>query len=43
MAAVKTQVKDKRVLELINIYLKSGIIINGIRVKSEDDDLDVVR
>ena len=36
MAAVKTQVKDKRVLELINKYLKSGIMINGIRVKSED-------
>lgn len=36
MAAVKTQVKDKRVLELINKYLKSGIMVNGIRVKSED-------
>src|SRR6056297_1701091 len=36
MTAVKKQVKDKRVLKLINKYLKSGIMINGIRVKSED-------
>jgi len=36
MAAVKKQVKDKRILELINKYLKSGIMINGIKVKSED-------
>ena len=35
MAAVKKQVKDKRVLELINKYLKSGIMINGIKIKSE--------
>jgi len=36
MAAVKKQVRDKRVLKLINKYLKSGIMINGIKVKSED-------
>ena len=36
MTAVKKQVKDKRVLKLINKYLKSGIMINGIKVKSED-------
>jgi len=36
MTVVKKQVKDKRVLKLINKYLKSGIMINGNKVKSED-------
>src|SRR6056297_3212290 len=41
MTAVKKQVKDKRVLKLINKYLKSGIMINGNKVKSKDGALRV--
>ena len=36
MARVARRVKDKRVLRLIRRYLDSGIMINGIVVKSED-------
>ena len=36
MARVARRVKDKRLLRLIRRYLDSGIMINGIVVKSED-------
>jgi RNA-directed DNA polymerase len=36
MALVARKVKDKRVLKLIRKYLESGILLNGIKVKSEE-------
>jgi len=36
MNRVARKVKDKRVLRLIDRYLESGIMINGVRVKSEE-------
>lgn len=36
MFRVKERIQDKRVLKLINEYLKSGIMINGIKVRNED-------
>lgn len=36
MALVARKVKDKRVLRLIRCYLESGIMINGLKVKSEE-------
>lgn len=36
MSLVAREVKDKRVLKLIREYLESGIMLNGIKVKSEE-------
>lgn len=36
MSLVARKVKDKRVLKLIRGYLKSGIMMNGVKVKSEE-------
>jgi len=36
MALVARKVKDKRVLRLIRRYLESGIMLNGVKVKSEE-------
>jgi len=36
MARVARKVKDKRVLKLIRRYLQSGIMINGLHVKSDE-------
>jgi group II intron reverse transcriptase/maturase len=35
MARLKTVVKDKRVLRLINAYLKAGVMVNGVVVETE--------
>jgi RNA-directed DNA polymerase len=36
MSLVARRVKDKRVLKLIREYLESGIMLNGVKVKSEE-------
>jgi RNA-directed DNA polymerase len=36
MSQVARKVKDKRVLKLIRKYLESGIMLNGVKVKSEE-------
>jgi len=36
MSLVARKVKDKRVLKLIRRYLESGIMLNGVKVKSEE-------
>jgi RNA-directed DNA polymerase len=36
MSLVARKVKDRRVLKLIRRYLESGIMLNGIKVKSEE-------
>ncbi len=36
MSLVARKVKDKRVLRLIRLYLKSGVMINGILVETEE-------
>ena len=36
MTLVARKVKDKRVLKLIRQYLESGIMMNGVKVKSEE-------
>ena len=36
MALVARKVRDKRVLKLIRKYLESGIMLNGVKVKSEE-------
>jgi RNA-directed DNA polymerase len=36
MSLVARKVKDKRVLKLIRGYLESGIMLNGVKVKSEE-------
>ena len=36
MSLVARKVKDKRVLKLIRRYLESGIMMNGVKVKSEE-------
>ncbi|MEJ8554489.1 reverse transcriptase domain-containing protein [Tepidibacter sp. Z1-5] len=36
MHKVSRRVKDKRVLKLIHLYLKSGIMLNGIFVRSKE-------
>ena len=36
MSLVAKKVKDKRVLKLIREYLKSGIMLNGVELKSEE-------
>jgi len=36
MALLARKVKDKRVLKLIRKYLESGIMLNGVKVKSEE-------
>ena len=35
MHRISERVKDKRVLRLIRFYLKSGIMLKGVRIKSE--------
>ena len=35
MARMKQEIGDKRVLKLINAYLKSGVMINGMVVETE--------
>lgn len=36
MSLVAWKIKDKRVLKLIRKYLESGIMLNGVKVKSEE-------
>jgi group II intron reverse transcriptase/maturase len=36
MARMKTVVKDKRVLRLVNAYLKAGVMVNGVAVKTQE-------
>jgi group II intron reverse transcriptase/maturase len=36
MSRVARKIKDKRVLKLIRAYLKSGVMLNGIKVKTEE-------
>jgi RNA-directed DNA polymerase len=36
MELVGRKVKDERVLRLISVYLESGIMMNGVKVKSEE-------
>src|SRR3712207_8083042 len=35
MERLSRKIKDKRILRLIREYLKSGIMINGLKVKSD--------
>jgi retron-type reverse transcriptase len=35
MARMKTEIVDKRVLRLVNEYLKAGVMVDGVVVKSE--------
>jgi RNA-directed DNA polymerase len=36
MSQVAKKVQDKRVLKLIRLYLESGVMINGVKVESEE-------
>ena len=36
MARMKTRVTDKRVLRLVNEYLKAGVMVDGVVVRSEE-------
>jgi RNA-directed DNA polymerase len=36
MARVKAEVKDKRVLRLVNAYLKAGVMVNGVVVETKE-------
>jgi group II intron reverse transcriptase/maturase len=36
MACMKTVVEDKRVLRLVNAYLKAGVMVNGVVVEREE-------
>ncbi|HAT71983.1 MAG TPA: group II intron reverse transcriptase/maturase [Elusimicrobia bacterium] len=36
MSLVARKVKDKRVLRLIRKYLKSGVLVNGVKVKNDE-------
>jgi RNA-directed DNA polymerase len=36
MARMKTVVEDKRVLRLVNAYLKAGVMVNGVVVEREE-------
>jgi group II intron reverse transcriptase/maturase len=36
MARVARKIKDKRILKLIRTYLESGVLLNGVVVKSEE-------
>lgn len=36
MNKLEKKVKDKRLLKLIRKYLESGVLINGIKVSSEE-------
>jgi RNA-directed DNA polymerase len=36
MARMKTVVKDKRVLRLVNAYLKAGVMVNGVVVETKE-------
>jgi retron-type reverse transcriptase len=35
MVRMKEEVKDKRVLRLVNEYLKAGVMVNGVMTESE--------
>jgi len=35
MSLVAREVKDKRVLKLIRVYLNSGVMINGVIVETD--------
>jgi RNA-directed DNA polymerase len=36
MAGMKTRIADKRVLRLVNEYLKAGVMVDGVIVRSEE-------
>ena len=36
MARMKAEVKDKRVLRLVNAYLKAGVMVNGVVVETKE-------
>ena len=36
MARMKAEVKDKRVLRLVNAYLKAGVMVNGVVVETQE-------
>jgi len=36
MARMKETVKDKRVLRLVNKYLKAGVMVNGVMIEAEE-------
>ena len=36
MARVTRKVKDKRILKLIRLYLQSGVMVNGVKVQTEE-------
>jgi RNA-directed DNA polymerase len=43
MARVAREIKDKRILKLIRTYLESGVLLNGVVVKSEEGTPRVAR